>query len=94
MHPELLTTSPGMAIGPWHVKAHVPACQDKYGARLLEGAGCSFGDNIEHLWVDLRKQAHLMKRMTKPARQDRLTYLVCTAYLVCMAIQVSKPRKR
>lgn len=65
-----------MAIGPWHGKAHVPKCQDVYGARLQQGVGISFGDNVEHLWGDLRPHGHLTKRMTKGARQDKLTLLV------------------
>ena len=73
-----------MAIGPWHVKAHIPQCQDVFGARLQEGVGNSFGDNIEHLWGDLRGHGHLIKRMTQGARQDKLTLLVnVPSSLVC-----------
>ena len=65
-----------MAIGPWHTKAHKLSCQQVYGARLMEGSGQSFGDNIEHLWANTRKHAHLLKRQTAAARQDHLVDLV------------------
>jgi Kyakuja-Dileera-Zisupton transposase len=63
---------PPMGIGPWHARAHNVECQNEYGARTLEGSGCSFGDNIEHLWADVRPWAYIMKRQTPAARRDLL----------------------
>lgn len=77
MRPDLLEASPLFAVGEWHLKAHVPTCYEAYSARLKEGTGNSFGDNVEHLWADLRKHGHLTKRMTKAGRQDKVTVLVC-----------------
>ncbi|KAK9818032.1 hypothetical protein WJX72_005982 [[Myrmecia] bisecta] len=65
-----------LAIGPWHAKMHVAACQDKYGARSLEGTGRTFGDNIEHLWSELRKFGSILKYMSNAPRQDYLTQLI------------------
>lgn len=76
---------PGLAVGPWHVKAHVPSCQEKYGARRMLGAGNSFGDNIEHLWAQLRKYAHILKREAPGTRQDHIADLVQLLYnIFCM----------
>lgn len=87
MHPELAEASPTLAVGEWHLKAHIPTCQDTYSARLKEGTGLMFGDSIEHLWADLRKHGHLTKRMTKAARQDKLTLLVFSAVPSCSTIE-------
>jgi Kyakuja-Dileera-Zisupton transposase len=65
-----------MGIGPWHTRAHNVECQDEYGARTLEGSGCSFGDNIEHLWADVRPWAYIMKRLSQAGRRDLLLMLV------------------
>lgn len=74
---------PVLAVGPWHVKAHIPACQEKYGARRMPLAGNSFGDNIEHAWAHFRRFAHILKRMSVAARQDFMTDLV-RSVLQCM----------
>lgn len=79
MRPEWAEVSPIMAVGEWHLKAHIPSCQETFSARLMEGTGTAFGDNVEHLWGDLRKHGHLTKRMIKGSRQDKLTLLVCIA---------------
>lgn len=65
-----------MGIGPWHTRAHNVECQDEYGARTSEGSGCSFGDNIEHLWADVRPWAYIMKRLSHAGRRDLLLMLV------------------
>lgn len=46
----------------------------------MEGAGNSFGDNVEHVWAFLRKYAHILKRQAAALRQDGITDLVGTAY--------------
>ena len=76
MVPGNVDGMPGLAVGPWHVKAHVPACQEKYGARRMLMAGNSFGDNIEHAWAHYRKFAHILKRMATATREDYMTDLV------------------
>lgn len=65
-----------MAIGPWHARVHKVSCQQKFGARVVENTGLTYGDNIEHLWAWLRKQAHLMKYMAPATRQDFLVVLM------------------
>ncbi|CAL8465393.1 g4929 [Coccomyxa elongata] len=76
MRPEWAEVSPIMAFGEWHLKAHIPSCQKAFTARLMEGTGTALGDNVEHVWGDLRKHGHLTKRMIKGSRQDKLTLLV------------------
>ena len=66
-----------MAVGPWHARAHIAACQEKFGARSQPGSGLSFGDNTEHLWAVLRLYAFMLKRMTAARRRDLLLLLVC-----------------
>lgn len=73
-HPD--EDAPRMAIGPWHARVHKGDCQRTYGARRTAQSGLTFGDNIENLWAPLRKQAHLLKYMSKAGRQDHLTTLV------------------
>lgn len=70
-----------MRVGPWHVKAHILACQLQFGARMLLGSGRSFGDNVEHLWAFLRPYAYILKRMGLPAREDCINQLVRAAIL-------------
>lgn len=65
-----------MAVGPWHARVHKVSCQQKFGARVVENTGLTYGDNIEHLWAWLRKHAHLMKYMAPATRQDFLVVLV------------------
>ena len=76
MVPGNVEGMPGLAVGPWHVKAHIPACQEKYGARRMLSAGNSFGDNIEHAWAHYRKFAHILKRMAMGTREDQMTDMV------------------
>ena len=64
------------AIGPFHAAAHKVDCQEKFGARVTAGAGLAFGDNIEHVWAELRPYAHIMVRMSHAARLDFLAVLV------------------
>ena len=73
-----------MAIGPWHARVHKAACQRDFGARCTPESGLTFGDNIEHLWAPLHKQAHLLKYKFKASRQDQLTTLVRKHLLVTM----------
>lgn len=94
--PDLVDGGPGLAVGPWHVKMHVPACQHKYGARRMLGAGNSFGDTIEHLWAVLRKHAHILKRMALATREDHISDLVgpssgssCAFAKLCKSLSAS-----
>lgn len=66
---------PPMGIGPWHARAHIVECQNEFGARTLDGSCCSFGDNIEHLWADVRPYSYIMKRLTAAGRLDLLLML-------------------
>lgn len=77
-----------MAIGPWHVKAHIAACQALFGARAQPGAGWSFGDNIEHLWAYLRRYAYMLKRMSAAGRQDLLNELVRCVFIDAVSMHV------
>lgn len=67
---------PTMAVGPWHARAHIAACQEKFGARAAPGSGLSFGDNTERLWAARRPYAYMQKRMAAARRRDQLLLLV------------------
>lgn len=64
------------AVGPWHIQPHQPSCQVLFNPRFTEGAGLTYGDNIEHVWSDLRRHFFITMFMSPAARQDFLTSLV------------------
>ena len=68
------------AIGVWHLRAHQASCQINYNPRYMPGAGLVFGDNIEHLWPDMRKHGFVTAYMSPGARQDFLTQLVSASW--------------
>jgi hypothetical protein len=73
-----------LAVGNWHIRPHRPECNVKYNARYMYGTGLSFGDNIEHLWRELRPHWSSTVYMSPAARQDMLTRLVGVAPRMAM----------
>lgn len=65
-----------LAVGPWHALGHVVPCQKEYGARWKEGMGLTFGDNIEHVWSELRRFGVILKYMSSASRKAFLEDLV------------------
>ena len=66
----------GIAVGPWHVLGHIAQCQQQYGARYMQEMGLTFGDNVEHLWAEIRGFAKLAKYMSPASRQAYIQDLV------------------
>jgi hypothetical protein len=89
-HPTL--PGPNMAIGAWHVRAHIPRCQREYSQRLKAATGHSFGDNCEHMWAAFWPFSHLLKYMSRSSSQDYLSELVgLLAWLPLLAYHSPQP---
>jgi hypothetical protein len=61
-----------LAVGKWHLAAHIPECFAKFSLNFVQGAGQVDGEIMETLWSKLDLVAGLTQSMSVAHRQEVL----------------------